>query len=121
MPRHHLRPDAEHAARPANAPSVEDVNAELPKEDASSFDRIPAGELRAAEDVVDAAHRAAGTDFGVDPAELARRANGHARHGKLSPAALARWLVDAGFAVRRDGLLFPTELGLELGATLAVE
>ena len=55
---------------------------------------------------------------GVDPVELARRANRQARHGRLAPAALARWLVDAGFAVRRDGLLFPTELGAEVGSEL---
>jgi hypothetical protein len=53
---------------------------------------------------------------GITPAELARRANRRARHRALSPEVLARWLVEGGLAVERDGLLIPTELCIEIGS-----
>lgn len=56
---------------------------------------------------------------GVTAAELPDR-GGH--RGKLGARDLERWLVGQGFARRNGGprLLVPTELGLELGASIAI-
>lgn len=37
---------------------------------------------------------------------------------RLAPERLEAWLVESGFAIDDDGLLRPTELGLEVGGAL---
>jgi hypothetical protein len=66
-----------------------------------------------------AARSASSPSVGIAPAELAERANLRVPHTGVSAPALRRWLVDNDFAVERDGLLYPTELGLEIAGILA--
>jgi hypothetical protein len=58
---------------------------------------------------------------GIAPDELAEHATTMLElnaTASLAPVELERWLVNGGLAVARDGLLVPTELGIELAEAL---
>jgi hypothetical protein len=58
---------------------------------------------------------------GITPAELTLRVAELAPYRPLSASVLTGWLLSNGLAVERDGLLYPTERGLEVGGVLAIE
>ena len=68
----------------------------------------------------DAAETAPIAVIGITAAELARRVRVSRRSRTFGPDELARWLVAAGFAEQRGELLWPTELGVEVGGKLVL-